>query len=203
MPAHFDILIEEPSMEAFLNAFLPRLLGESASFALYQHQCKDRLLKVLPNRFAGYARYLPDETKIVILLDRDDDSCLDLKRRIEEMALQAGLRVKSRSEGGDWQVAVRIVVEELEAWYFGEWSAVTAAYPGVSATVPLKEKFRDPDNIQGGTWEAFLRVLRQYGYYKGGLRKTEAAREMGSRISADASRSRSFRVFVDLLKAAS
>jgi len=189
-------------MEAFLDSLLPRILGETVTFSLFQHQCKDRLLKDLPKRFAGYANYLSAGTKVIVLVDRDDDDCVELKRSIEEMAERSGLRVRSRSGRDDWQVSVRIAVEELEAWYFGEWQAITEAYHRVSPSVPSKAAFRESDAITGGTWEAFERVLKQYGYFKNGLRKIEAARAIGSRIDIDRSRSRSFQAFVDLLREA-
>jgi hypothetical protein len=37
---HLEILAEEPSMEAFLHALLPRLLGDAASFAIHPYQGK-------------------------------------------------------------------------------------------------------------------------------------------------------------------
>jgi len=37
---HLEILVEEPSMEAFLAQLLPRLLGERATFTLHVHQGK-------------------------------------------------------------------------------------------------------------------------------------------------------------------
>ena len=47
-----------------------------------------------------------------------------------------------------------IAVEELEAWYFGDWVAVREVYPGLPATVSNKANYRNPDQIRGGTWEA-------------------------------------------------
>jgi hypothetical protein len=61
---------------------------------------------------------LPADSKIIVLVDRDDEDCLNLKQRIEEMARSSGLVTRSKSTVNDWQVAVRIAIEELEAWYF-------------------------------------------------------------------------------------
>jgi hypothetical protein len=194
---HLEIMVEEPSMEAFLRELLPRLLGDQASFEVYPYQCKDDLLTKLPARLEGYAKWLPETWRIVVIVDRDDDACQTLKGRLERMAAAAGLR--SRSAGEVWQVVNRIVIEELEAWYFGDWEAVRTVYPRVSGSIPQVAQYRDPDEIGGGTWEAFERLLQKAGYFNNGLRKTEAARALGKQISPDRNRSRSFQVFRDAL----
>lgn len=194
---HLEIMVEEPSMEAFLRELLPRLLGDEASFEVYPYQCKDDLLNKLPARLAGYASWLPETWRIVVIVDRDDDTCQALKRRLDQMAADAGLR--SRLAGEAWQVVNRIAIEELEAWYFGDWEAVRAIYPRVSDSIPRVAQYRDPDAIGGGTWEAFERLLQRAGYFKNGLRKTEAARALGRQISPDRNRSRSFQIFRDAL----
>ena len=61
--------------------------------------------------------------------------------------------------------ANRIVMEELEAWNFGDWEAVRAAYPRVSKGVPRQVGYRDPDAIAGRTWEAFERIMKRSGYF--------------------------------------
>lgn len=194
---HLEIMVEEPSMEAFLRELLPRLLGDEASFEVYPYQCKDDLLNKLPARLAGYASWLPETWRIVVIVDRDDDACEALKRRMEQMATGAGLR--TRAAGEPWQVVNRIAIEELEAWYFGDWEGVRAIYPRVSDSIPRVAQYRDPDAIGGGTWEAFERLLQRAGYFKNGLRKTEAARALGRQVSPDRNRSRSFQLFRDAL----
>ncbi len=120
-------------------------------------------------------------------------------QRLEVIAQRARLRSRSRAGGLPWQLVNRIAVEELEAWYFADWEAVRAAYPRVPAGIPHRQAFRDPDAIAGGTWEAFERVMRKYGYFKGGLAKIEAARAIGAGVDPARSRSRSFAVFQQAL----
>ena len=196
---HLEILVEEPSMEAFLRALLPRLLGDKASFEIYPFQCKDDLLDKLPARLQGYERWLPETWRIVVVVDRDDEDCTTLKQKMESMAVHAGLRSRTAGAANTWQLVNRIAIEELEAWYFGDWEAVRQIYPRLSETVPQKEGFRDPDAISGGTWEAFERLLQRAGYFKNGLRKTEAARALGQRVDPQRNCSRSFRVFRDAI----
>jgi hypothetical protein len=79
MPAeHLEILVEEHSMEVFLNAFLPRLLADQATFTIHSYQGKNDLLSKLRARLRGYASWLPKTWRIVIILDRDNDSCGEL-----------------------------------------------------------------------------------------------------------------------------
>jgi hypothetical protein len=65
----------------------------------------------------------------------------------------------------------------------------------VSANIPAKSRYRDPDAISGGTWEAFERVVQAGGYMKGGLRKIEAARAVAERMQPERNTSRSFKAF--------
>src|SRR5580698_6267952 len=72
MPQHLEILVEELSAETFLSALLPRLLGDGATFRIHSFQGKSDLLANLERRLMGYARWIPDSTRIVVLVDRDD-----------------------------------------------------------------------------------------------------------------------------------
>jgi len=75
MVAHVEVLVEEPSAEAALRILLPKMLG-NASFQVYPHSCKDDLLKRLPERLRGYAAWMPNDWRIVVVVDRDDDDSM-------------------------------------------------------------------------------------------------------------------------------
>jgi hypothetical protein len=196
---HLEVLVEEPSMEAFLRALLPRLLPHDRSFQVHPFQGKTDLLDKLQARLRGYAQWLPEDWRIVVVVDRDDDDCESLKERLEVMAANAGLVTRSRAGSRRWQLVNRIAIEELEAWYFGDWPAVRSAYPRVSSHVPQKAAYRDSDSILGGTWEAFERALQRHGYFKTGLPKVGAARTIGSLLDPGRCRSRSFATFRDAI----
>ncbi len=179
------VFVEEDSMEAALKQVLPRLLGDM-EFEIRRFQCKDDLLVCLPERLAGYAAWLPESWAILVLVDRDDDDCLALKQRLETIAADAGLLTKTVAANGKrFQVANRIAIEELEAWFFGDWQAVRAAYPRVPATIPNKARYRGPDAILGGTWEALELVLKRAGYFSTGLRKLECARAVAEHMEPE------------------
>lgn len=193
--AHLEFLVEELSMEAFLRALLPRLLPADRTFEVHPFQGKSDLLGKLKVRLRGYARWLPSDWRIVVVVDRDAEDCRQLKGRLEAMALAAGLITRSQCGAQPWQLVNRIAIEELEAWYFGDWAAVCNAYPKVRPTIPRQAAYRDPDAIHGGTWEAFERILQQRGYFRTGLPKVLAARTIGSMLNPGSNQSRSFLAF--------
>lgn len=196
---HLVFLVEEPSMEAFLNGLLPRVLAPECTFEVHSFQCKADLLTNLPVRLKAYAKWLPENWRIVVVVDRDQDDCHELKKRLEAIAACAGLNTRTCSANKTWQLVNRIVIEELEAWYFGCWQAVCAAYPRVSSMLIKQKRYRHSDEIQGGTWEAFERVMKRYGYFQGGLNKIEAARSINLHVDPLYVTSPSFRLFCDTL----
>ena len=194
---HLEVLVEEPSMEAFLVELLPKLLEGRATFSIHPHQGKSDLLGKLPGRLRGYASWLPETMRVVVLIDRDDSSCTELKQVMEEAAEAAGLLTRAVSGVADWQVVNRLAIEELEAWFFGEWAGVKSAYPRAAVTIPQQAAYRQPDAIAGGTWEALERVLRKAGYFSGGFRKVEAASAIGKQFDPTRACSPSFIAFRD------
>ena len=131
---HLEILVEEPSMAAFLTEILPKLLNRRATFIIHVHQGKHDLLGKLDARLRGYAKWLPEFCRIVVLVDRDNDDCGALKRKIEQGAAAAGLLTRTVCGDARWRLVSRLAIEELEAWFFGEWEAVRKAYPRVSSS---------------------------------------------------------------------
>lgn len=200
--SHLEFLVEERSMEAFLRALLPRLLPNDRTFRVHAFGGKPDLLTKLEARLRAYAAWLPDDWRIVVVVDRDDDDCRELKERLEAIASRANLSTKTRPGPSHWQLVNRIAVEELEAWYFGDWAAVRSAYPRLPDSIVRKRGLRDPDAITGGTWEAFERVLQRHGYFEAGLAKVQVARTLGNILDPGRSTSRSFRALRDGILAA-
>ena len=188
-------------MEAFLRAFLPKLLPKDVTFQVHPFQGKRDLLKNLDSRLRAYAAWLPKDWRIVVLVDCDDQNCRQLKNQMEQIAHQAGLQTRTHAGRCRWQLVNRIVVRELEAWYFGDWQAVRTAYPKVPRQVPQKKRFRKPDDIRGA-WEAFQKLMQSVGYFRGGLAKIDAARTIGRCMNVSGNRSRSFKAFCDAVREA-
>jgi hypothetical protein len=193
---HIEFLVEEPSCEAALQNILPKVLQSPITFAIHPFRGKPDLLKKLPDRLRGYRAWIPESWRIVVLVDADSDDCHEIKAKLERAAFRAGLITKSRAgSSSQFQVLNRLAIEELEAWFFGDIQALHAAYPRISLNLGNRTRFRDPDAIIGGTWEALERELKRVGYFPGGLSKISAAREISKFMVPEVNLSRSFQVF--------
>lgn len=199
---HVDFHVEEPSAEEALRRLLPQIVRNRATYKIIDHRSKERLLRMLPQRLRAYAdRVVREDLRIVVLVDRDDDDCLALKGRLEEVARLAGLRTKTVAGTGAFHVVNRVAVEELEAWFFGDVAAICATYPRVPASLAQKASFRNPDAIRGGTWEALHRILKKHGYLGEVYPKKKIAEEIASKMNPTLNRSHSFRCFVEGIEA--
>ena len=199
---HIEFLLEEPSTEAFLEGFLPRFLPLDTTWRLIVFRGKRDLLAKLSKRLQGYRQWLSPETRLIVLVDEDRQDCRLLKERLEQAAQSAGLRTKSTAQSGELFVVVnRIIVEELEAWFFGDVDSLIREFPCVISTLGNRARYRDPDAISGGTWEALEHVLQNAGHYPAGLSKIDLARRLGRVLDATRNRSRSFGSFLEALRA--
>lgn len=193
---YLEFLVEEPSLEETLNHLLPKILKDDIGFKIHAFRGKPNLLAQLPNRLKGYKPWLPDDYKIIVLIDEDREDCHELKQNLEKMALEAGFITKSFAQKNQqFQVLNRILIEELEAWFFGDIQAICQAYPRVSPNLLKKKQYREVDAIKGGTWEALERVLQKANYHQGGLEKVKAAREISQYMNPAINCSKSFQVF--------
>ncbi|WP_017293522.1 DUF4276 family protein [Geminocystis herdmanii] len=198
---NLEFLVEEASLKEALQNLLPKILPSEIAFNIHDFRGKEDLLKKLPNRLKGYKAWIPNDYKIIVMIDEDREDCLKLKQKLEDIAKQSGFITKSsKTNNQDFQVLNRIVVEELEAWFFGDINAIHQAYPRVSKNIANQQSYRNPDNIKGGTWEALEKILNRAGYFKGGLQKLVCAREISGYMNPDENRSKSFQVFIQGLQ---
>lgn len=190
---HIEFLVEEPSAEAALQNIVPKIVEAEVSLAIHPYQGKKDLLTKLPGRLRGYRPWLPEDWRIIVLVDADEQDCRALKAHLEQEALAVGLVAKSAvAAGAKFQVLNRLAVEELEAWFFGDIPALHAAYPRIDPNLGRKARYRDPDAIKGGTWEALEQELQRRGYFPAGLSKIQAARAISAQMEPERNRSRSF-----------
>ncbi|MEG3954772.1 DUF4276 family protein [Microcoleus sp. herbarium2] len=193
---HLVFFVEEASLEAALTQLLPKILPSNVTSNIHAYRGKPDFFEKVPNRLKGYQAWLPHDWKIVVLVDEDREDCLKLKKQLEDMAISAGLITKSSGQKDkSFQVLNRIVIEELEAWFFGDVQAICQAYPKVSANLAKQKRYRDPDAIKGGTWEALERVLQKAGYHPGKLEKYKASSDISQYMNPESNRSTSFKVF--------
>jgi hypothetical protein len=202
---HIEFLVEEPSAEAALQNLVPKICGEDFSFNIHAYRSKSDLLNKLSKRMKGYGHFLPQDWRIVVLIDEDRENCISLKAKLDATAQDAGLVTKNMAPNGStFHVLNRIAVEELEAWFFGDVRAMHQAYNGISINLGTKSVYKDPDLIKGGTWEAMERELQRAGYFKAGLAKIKAARAISANMVPSRNSSPSFQAFrngiLDIIK---
>ena len=187
-------------MVAAMEHLLPRMVGSRAEWKLINHRGKQCLLGALPGMLRGYAR-MPGDIRILILVDRDDDDCRALKQRLEIAARDAGMPTKTHPSNGQFRVVNRIVIQELEAWFFGDPVVVDAAYAN-TRSVFARAAYRNPDAI-AHTWEALGRILRNARHHLGAahLPKTAVARAIAAHMDPSRNSSPSFRAFHQGLEA--
>ena len=198
---HIKFFLEEPSAEEALKHLLPKILLKDVSYEFHTFQGRDEMLKELPKRLKG-EQWIPNDWRIVVLIDEDREDCHQLKEKLETAAHEAGFVTKSRaSQSENFQVVNRLAIEELEAWFFGDIVALHAAYPRISENLQSKARYRNPDAIRGGTYEALEHLLLQKNYYRGRIPKSTVAQNIARHMEPDRNKSRSFQVFVEGLKA--
>jgi len=171
-------LLEEPSMMAFLRELLPRLIPgwrEGEHFLLVPHEGKSDLDKSIPRKLKAWRE---PGVRFVIVRDNDGADCTALKARLLGLC-----------QNTSHPVLVRLVCQELEAWYLAQPHALADAYPSrEKAIIRLASRHADPDALEKPSRELH-RVIPEF-------QKQDAARRLGQRLDSNDTRSPSFRVFV-------
>lgn len=126
------IFTEEPSMKEALLKFLPKMGIDMGDVIIIAHQGVDDLEKSLPKKLRAYTD--PD-ARFLILRDNDRGDCFVRKARLEAVVNAAG-----RSG----QTKVRIVCQELEAWFIGDSVALEASGQ-LKKPLPGRLRRCDPD----------------------------------------------------------
>jgi hypothetical protein len=192
------VFVEEESAEAALRVLLPRLVPARCQHRIINLQNKSRLLQNIESRLLGYAdRCEEEDLRFVVLVDRDNDDCVRLKRQLDEFAQRAGLATRAHQDGGvvpPFRVLNRVVIEELESWFLGDSDALRSAYPRLPNLDPRKRPFNNPDN--GGRWEELEKLLAKHGYPKP-YKKIDGARRIAAHMDPARNRSASFCAFRD------
>ena len=172
-------LLEERSMKEFLDSLLPRLfpgLNPNQHFLCIEHEGKNDLESSIPRTLKAWRE---PGTKFVIVRDNDSDDCFALKERLRNLC-RGTIYADS---------LIRIVCQELEAWYLGEPDALADVYSSSKLRrIGRQAKFRDPDVIEKPS-----RVIEQRCP---SFQKVIGARQMAERLTPERNRSHSFWVFV-------
>ncbi|MFD2785086.1 DUF4276 family protein [Hymenobacter rubripertinctus] len=192
---HLEILLEEPSAEVALNILLPKLLPPDTTWNCYPHRGKTDLFQRLPGRLKTYARQLPHQPdlRVIILMDADTD-CRRRKAELEQVVANVGLLTKTSAAPHEpFRIITRLAIQELEAWFLGDREAIQAAYPRVRPQ-HFSGLPQNPDTI-ADTWETLWRVLREGKYYLAGKAKVEWAETIAPHLDPARNTSASFQYF--------
>lgn len=193
-------MTEELSAVAALQILIPRIVP-GVSIAFHAYQGKYDLFKKIPIQLKGYASNPHKNWRYVVLTDRDQEDCSMIKKKIDTIASHCQLIPSSANQGDHYNFLGRIAIEELEAWFFGDLEAIHKAYPNIDySTLCHCPDYRDPDNIQGGTWEALFKELKRAQYVRRGLPKIRTAKSIAQYMNPDINRSASFQAFRDGLR---
>ncbi len=191
--AHLEFLLEGESDEVVLAALLPKIVPEGVTYTLHAFQGKRNLMKKLWARLRGYRVWLPPDWKIVILCDDDLQDCSELKENIRTIVAREKLSIFSNTDiHKEGAIVIRLAIQEIEAWFFGDDEALWQAYPRLSRKPDQKKKYRQPDAI-ASPWKKLEKILQNAGYDIGG--KREVARTISPFLEPSRNRSRSFQVF--------
>ena len=126
-------LLEERSMKILLDGLLPRLFP-NLTFLCLPHEGKQDLEKSVPRKLR---RWQEPGVQFVVLRDNDSGDCHALKQHLRILCQQGG-----RSDS-----LVRIVCQELEAWYLGEPEALAEAFDDEQLCQIVGRRHRDPDAV--------------------------------------------------------
>lgn len=169
-------LLEEPSMGALLQGLLPRLFP-GLRFLCIPHEGKDDLDSSIRRTLRDWRT--PGD-RFVVVRDNDGADCITIKHSIQQLC----------RDGRREDTLVRIICQELEAWYLGDPDAMAAAFGDQGLkNIRNRARYRDPDALPKPS-DDVERLVKGY-------RKIAGARSMADHMSRHANRSHSFAVFLD------
>ncbi len=167
------VFTEEPSMEAAMNEILPRIGVHD--FTIIAHEGVSDLEKSLPRKLKAWR---DPRARFLVLRDNDGGDCRERKARLLRIAKQAGKSDRTK---------VRIVCQELEAWFIGDARAVEAAGIG-----RISQRHDDPDQVARPS-AILKRICREY-------QKTSGARAIAEHLDLADPRSASLRTTISAIR---
>ena len=212
---HFEVLVEDQSGKKTLEVLMPKIIGEQDTFELHfyggiGHISKNlknetdvnkrvllnqlpRLLRGFGKTFANYPANFPAAVIVVCDLDR---RCLK-KFRQELSTVLNTCNPKPETR-------FCIAIEEGEAWFLGDISAIKAAYP--NAKDNILNRYQN-DSICG-TWELLADAIFAGGsnalgkkpWYVIGREKSIWAEKITPYMNVEQNASPSFCYFRDKLR---
>ena len=160
---HFEILVEGQTELTALSILLPKILGnynEVHTWKIHKHRGIGRLpdnpaqkpnphdmtlLHQLPAKLRAYSKTPDANRQVVVVLDLDD------RNQFEFLAQLKSLLTLCSHE---FIASFELAIEELEAWYLGDYHALMAFNPKIRTQI-LNEYIQDSIC---GTWETLVKA---------------------------------------------
>ena len=201
---HIVFLVEDSSGQRLLEHLVPKLIGPNGdphTWRIFGYRGAGHiprgltstsdpshriLLDRLPALLAGHAR-TPGTDAIVVVTDTDRQNCKEFLAELKQVA---------ETKGAADRTLFRLAIEEMEALYFGDRTALLAAWPRAKKRVLNRYK---QDQVCG-TWEMLAdavhpggaAALRTGGWPSSGDAKHEWAERMGPLMDPSRNLSPSF-----------
>lgn len=209
---HLEILVEDSSGRRLLEAIIPKVVGlhaEPHTWRIHAYKGIGQLplglkgvsdprrrvlLDRLPAILRAYGR-TPGIDGVLVLVDSDRRDCRAFLAELYDML--ARIPAPPRT-------IFRLAIEEIEAWYLGDRTALKAAFP--KARQEILDRYRQ-DSVCG-TWELLAdavhpggsSAIKAVGYPHEGDVKHQWADSIGSLMDPQANASPSFRKFAEALR---
>lgn len=204
---HIEILVEDSSGGTLLESLLPLFWGqhgEPHTWRMHFYKgigripkglvttgdpAKRILLAQLPKVLRGYGK-TPGIDAVVVVLDADRRDCSTFLKELKTVAEACRPRPNA---------LFRLAIEEMEAWYLGDRSALLSAYP--KAKTEILDRYVQDSACD--TWELLAdavypggsTVIKKAGWPLPGQIKHEWAAKIGPLMSPDQNASPSFGKF--------
>ncbi len=163
-------------MKELLDRMLPRIFPD-LKFRCIPHEGKTDLDRSIRPKLRGWR--VPGDC-FIIVRDSDGEDCIALKQRLRGLCHQTGHD----------DALIRIVCQELEAWYLGQPDAMAMAYNNEKLRdIGNLPRFRDPDKRP--------KPSKDVGKFCKGFQKLDGAHRIADYLTGEGNRSRSFKVFLD------
>lgn len=163
-------------MQMLLEGLLPRLFPR-LSFLCVPHKGREHLDRSITNTLREWRE---PGVRFIVVQDNDNRNCYALKERLQQLCRQ----------GDREDTLIRIVCQELEAWYLGEPDAMAAAFDDMRLRrIGNRAQYRNPDTRPKPSDDVAELVP--------GFQKAEGARKMAAHLTRDGNRSPSFAVFLN------
>ena len=162
-------------MKVLLEGLLPRLFPD-LNFLCIAHEGKQDLRSSLTRKLRAWR---DPGVRFCVILDNDGEKCTDLKQSLVEQCALGGRR----------NTLVRIVCQELEAWYLGAPDSLASAFGDEQLRgIGAKARYRSPDHIVRPSDE-LTRLVPEYQKLSGAMRMAKTLTRT--------SNSQSYRVLIE------